>query len=68
MFRIEFFNGIVAYKLDPSLIKQPEVVKNRPSNCASDFPIQRKKIRCCFMAKSVQTPNRTDQGWRSYAR
>ncbi|HQQ63873.1 MAG TPA: hypothetical protein PLF22_09900 [Pseudomonadales bacterium] len=37
VYNIQFFNGIVAFRLDPALSAKPELVRNRPSNSASDF-------------------------------
>ncbi|MBI1867928.1 MAG: hypothetical protein HYS06_06500 [Methylocystis sp.] len=36
-YSIQFFNGIVAYKLDPNYCIEPQVVRNMPPNSASDF-------------------------------
>ena len=37
VYSIQFFNGIVAFKIDPSFSFIPENVRNRPSNSATDF-------------------------------
>lgn len=37
VYSIQFFNGIVAYKIDPDKSGVPELVRNMPPNKASDF-------------------------------
>jgi hypothetical protein len=34
---IQFFNGIVAFRVDPDLSFKPEIIRNMPPNSASDF-------------------------------
>jgi hypothetical protein len=37
VYGIQFFNGVVAYQVDPERAVAPEIVRNRPANKASDF-------------------------------
>ncbi|MNL03279.1 Mycinamicin VI 2''-O-methyltransferase [compost metagenome] len=37
VYKMQFFNGIVAFNLNRSFSNKPELVRNRPPNSASDF-------------------------------
>ncbi len=37
VYSIQFYNGIVAFKINPTFSVKPELARNRPSNLAGDF-------------------------------
>jgi hypothetical protein len=66
VFSIKFFNGIVAFQVDPINCATPEVVRNRKPNSATDFRYEGKKSALIEWPKVLRRKNIVVKGGTNY--